>query len=126
MPQSDDLRDDPAHRHADDVRPLDFVGIEYVNRVVCHVLERIARIAQLKSGRAADIAIVVANDKAARVRQPLAKWFLPPDERRLRPHNQQNSRIGRIAEAFRAKLHAISIHHLFGHSFLLLQHAVFS
>ena len=75
-----------AHRHADDVRALDAEPRRGRDRIGDQVVARVARPPGRVRRRAARVAMVVADDEAPVLREPLAEARAPSDpSRRPRP-----------------------------------------
>ena len=102
MIDRDKLRDETAHRRADDVRRRDVEGVEHARGVVRKVVERVRRlrVASVRSGdvgrprglhpgREAGVAIVVADDVEAALHQLVDEALIPRGELGAEAHDQQ-------------------------------------
>ena len=108
MIEPDQLGDHASHRCAGDVRPVDPVGVEHGDAVGGHVGERVVGLARRTGSGAAGVAVVVADDEASAVGEPLAEVYFPHEHGRAGAHDQQDAGIGGIAEGVAADLDAVS------------------
>jgi hypothetical protein len=117
MAAPEHLRDHPAHRRADDVRPVDPKMVEEAAGVFGHVDERVRHRAAapervpddagvhrpvgLLPGhlrRQADVAVVVADHPKPALDQQLAEPVRPHRQLRTDAHDEQDGRACRVAE----------------------------
>ena len=122
VPGGHRLGDHPAHRDADDVRAVDAEVVEHADAVVGHVAEGVGRarlVAQeelldgrravvLEVGRAADVAVVVADDEVAAGGELLAERVGPAEHLRAEAHHQQHRRVRRVPERLEADLEVVA------------------
>ena len=109
MVDRDPLRDRATHRHADDVRALDAEPVEDRDRIRDQVVARVARPPGRVRRRAARVAMVVADDVAPVLGEPLAEARLPAIHRGGAAHDQQHGRFRGVSEGVDAQLRAFDV-----------------
>ena len=122
MLDRDQLRDEPAHRRADDVRRRDVERIEYAGGVVGQVVERVRRLRVarvcggdvgrprgLHLGREAGVAIVVADDVEPALDQLIDEALIPRDELGAEAHDQQQRPALRVPVGLVLELDAVGL-----------------
>ena len=88
MVKADKLRDDAAHRLADDVRLIDIVVIQHGNCVISHVLKRVIALTRRQAGRSASIAVVVADHESPAIGKAVAPDLVPVNHRTASAHDE--------------------------------------
>ena len=111
----EEQREGAEHRATDDVGLLHPESVEDGERVVGQVGEVVGRRPDRIGGGPAGVALVVADDEAARSREPFAQPGLPPEHGGGRPVDQQDGRIVAPAEGLHAEPYAVHVQELFGH-----------
>lgn len=105
-----ELRDHPAHRHADEVDAGQIEDVEQGDGVGDQVVRRVPGRARLVRDGPAGVAVVLADDESRTAREALAKPALPPEHRRRQTHNEQDRRARRVAERLNAEVDAVGAH----------------
>jgi hypothetical protein len=59
--------------------------------------------------------VVVADDEPSPLGEHPAEAFVPPQHRRAESHDEQDRRVGRVAERLGAELDAVRLDHALGH-----------
>ncbi len=112
----EDLADHPAHRGTDDVGGGDAELADQARGVLGHVGERVLlgadpaaehlahrRRPEVEVGRAADVAVVEADDVEAAVGELLAELLVPGDHLGRQAHHQHHRGVGGVAEGLVAE-----------------------
>jgi hypothetical protein len=111
----DKLCDGPARGDADHVGRRQAVPVEHAGDVGHQVGAGVPGSARLVGGRAARVAVVVADHEPAGAGEQSAEPLLPPQHGRAQALDEHDRAIGRVAERFRAQLGAVDVDHAFGH-----------
>jgi hypothetical protein len=93
--EQEQLHERAAHRHADDVRPVDAEPVEQADDVGGEVPDRVRR-DRVRPGGAAGVAVVVP-DHPVPLRQPVDQRLGPGEATGVGPHHEQQRRSGRVA-----------------------------
>jgi hypothetical protein len=101
------LRQRPAHRHADHVGGRDAEGIEHARRVGDEIVRAVPRPPGRIRDRPAGVAVVVADHEPPALREQAAELLVPPQHGAAHAHEQQHRRVGRVAERLGAELDAV-------------------
>jgi hypothetical protein len=121
------LRDHPPHRGADDVGGVDAEVVHQADRVGGHVAEQVGGAAaaaehhvdpgrhpsRLDLGRAADVAVVEADDAEAALGQGRAEFLVPGQHLRGQAHHQQQRLAGGVAHLLLGELDPVRRGELF-------------
>src|SRR4051794_24033658 len=115
MVEGEELRQGAPHRAADDVGARDAVAVEDARGVGDEVGAPVVRAPRRADGRAAGVAVVVADDEAAAGGERGAERLVPPEHRGAAPHDQQHRRVAGSAEGLGAQLDAADVDHPLRH-----------
>jgi hypothetical protein len=97
------------------VRRRDAVGVEHAGGVRDQVGAGVSGTPGLVGHRAAGVAVVVPDHETPAAGEHPAEALLPPEHRAAEAHDEEDRRIGRIAERLRAELDTAHVDHPFGH-----------
>ena len=107
MVERDHLRKGSAHRDADDVGTAAGDRLDDRGRVGDQVIAAVAGLARLVRHRLTGVAMVVADHEPSRRGEPVAELVLPPVERGARAVDEQDRRVGGVAERFDAEVDSL-------------------
>src|SRR5439155_18580058 len=102
--EREQLRESAARRDTDDVRGLDPVAVEHPAGVGDEIGARVRGAARLVARRSTGVAVVVTDHEPATVGEHPTEPFVPPKHRSADTHDEENRRVGRLAERLRAEL----------------------
>ena len=94
------------------------VAVQHAHRVLGHVIQGVGVFGEVEAGGLPGVAIVVADDEAALVHQPLHKAIGPVEALGACAHYQQQWNAGWVAEALRPKGDAVGLQNAFAHRVL--------
>src|SRR5215211_6598194 len=104
-----ELADPPPHRHTHQMGALQAQGVEQADGVLCYVAQGVGRSTRLVADRSAGVAVVVADNEPGAGHQSLAEVVLPPVHRGCPSHDEEDGRVGPIAECLDAEVDPISL-----------------